>query len=61
MFDDDAPKKKPAHEVGMALDALSVSELNERIGLLEAEIVRLKTALDARGRTRSEAESVFKS
>jgi uncharacterized small protein (DUF1192 family) len=61
MFDDDQPKKKMApHEVGMPLDAMSVEELNERIALLEAEIVRLKEAIAARQKTRSAAESIFK-
>lgn len=60
MDDDDKRAKAADHEVGMNIDALSVDELNERIGLLEAEIVRLKVAIQARGTTRSEAESLFK-
>ena len=46
MFDDDLPKKPKAHELGMLLDAMSVDELNERIGLLETEIARLKAAIE---------------
>jgi uncharacterized small protein (DUF1192 family) len=61
MFDDDQSKKKLApHEVGMPLDTMSVDELTERIGILEAEIVRLKDAIAARQKTRSAAESIFK-
>jgi len=60
MDDDDKPAKPADHEVGMNIDALSVDELNERIGLLEAEIVRLRAAIAARGITRSAAESLFK-
>jgi uncharacterized small protein (DUF1192 family) len=61
MFDDDQPKKKLApHEVGMPIDTMSVDELQERIGLLEAEVVRLKDAITARQRTRNAAESIFK-
>lgn len=59
MQDDDISKPK-AHEVGMAIDTMSVEELNDRIGLLEAEITRLKTAIDARGSTRKAADAVFK-
>jgi uncharacterized small protein (DUF1192 family) len=60
MFDDEAPRKKVTHEVGASLDALSISELEARIGLLEAEIGRLKTAIGDRNKTRSAAESLFK-
>jgi Uncharacterized small protein containing a coiled-coil domain len=60
MFDDEQPSKPAAHEVGMPLDALSVEELQERIALLEGEIARLKAAIDKKGKTRTEAESVFK-
>ena len=60
MFDDEAPKKKTAHEIGASLDALSVDELEERVGLLEQEIVRLKEAIAARRVTKSAADSVFK-
>ena len=58
--DEDAPKKKKAHEVGMPIDAMSVDELEERIGLLQAEIERLRQAIAARKKTRDEADSVFK-
>lgn len=61
MFDDeDAPKKKKAHEVGMNIDTMSVDELEERIGLLEGEIVRLREAIAARRKTKDAANSVFK-
>lgn len=61
MFDEnDRPKKPSAHEVGMVLDTLSVEELEARIALLEGEITRLKNAIDARGKTRTDAESIFK-
>lgn len=53
-------KKLVAHDVGMVLDTLSVSELEQRIALLEGEILRLKAAIDARGSTRKAADAVFK-
>lgn len=60
MFEDEEPKRISAHEVGMALDAMGVEELQTRIGLLEEEIARLKAAIEARLKTRSEADSVFR-
>jgi uncharacterized small protein (DUF1192 family) len=60
MFDDDLPKKPKAHELGMLLDAMSVEELNDRIGLLEAEIARLRAAIELKQKSKSAAASVFK-
>jgi uncharacterized small protein (DUF1192 family) len=60
MFDDDLPKKPKAHDLGMVLDALSVEELTDRIGLLEAEIARLRLAVEAKKKSRDAAASVFK-
>lgn len=60
MEDEDRPKRRVAHEVGMPIDTMSVEELNERIGLLEAEIARLRSAIAARQKTRSVADSLFK-
>jgi uncharacterized small protein (DUF1192 family) len=58
--DDDRPKKKLAHELGQDLSLLSIGDLEERIGVLEGEIVRLKEAVAARQKTRSAADSVFR-
>lgn len=60
MHEQDRPKKPAPHEVGMALDELSVAELEERIEVLEAEIGRLKQAIEAKNDSRSVADSVFK-
>ncbi|GLQ11804.1 hypothetical protein GCM10007913_37360 [Devosia yakushimensis] len=59
-MDDEEIKRPKTHEVGMAIDTMSVEELTERIGLLEAEIVRLREAIEARGATRKAAEAAFK-
>ena len=59
MFDDEIKKPK-GHEVGMSIDTMSVEELAERITLLEGEIVRLKTAIEARDATRRAADAAFK-
>ena len=59
MFDEEISKPK-GHEVGMSIDAMSVEELTERITLLEAEIVRLRAAIEARNATRKAADAAFK-
>jgi uncharacterized small protein (DUF1192 family) len=59
MFDDEV-KKPRGHEVGMPIDTLSVDELEERIAMLEAEILRLREAIAARQQTKSAADSIFK-
>ena len=60
-MDEEEVRKTPAtHEVGMVLDAISEEELQSRIGLLEGEIARLKAAIEARRKTRSDAENFFK-
>ena len=60
MFDDNEVKKPKGHEVGMPIETMSVDELTDRIGMLEAEIARLKAAIAARQKHKSEAASVFK-
>ncbi len=60
MFDEDEVKRPKSHEVGMPIDTMSVAELEERIGLLRGEIVRLEQAIAARQKTRAAADSVFK-
>lgn len=59
-MDEDVSKKPRTHEVGMLIDTMSVDELDERIGLLEAEIERLRAAIAARGGARQAAEAMFK-
>ena len=44
----------------MSIDAMSVEELTDRIGLLESEITRLRAAIEARNATRKAAESAFR-
>jgi len=63
-FDEDLQAKplgKPTHEIGQNLDALSAHELNERIALLQDEIVRLEKAIGARQATQAAAAAFFKS
>ncbi len=60
MSDDEPIRTRKLHEVGMPIDTMSVDELAERIGLLEAEILRLKEAIAARETTKAAAHSIFK-
>jgi uncharacterized small protein (DUF1192 family) len=44
----------------MLIDTMSIDELEERIGLLEGEIERLRDAIAARKKTKDAANSIFK-
>jgi len=59
-LDDEAPKKKKAHEVGEDLGALSLDELAERIGLLKAEIERIEAAISSKQASASAADAFFR-
>lgn len=59
-MDEEIRKRPTTHELGMLLDSLSVAELEERIGLLEGEISRLRAAVAAKGDSRKAAEAAFK-
>lgn len=61
IFDDEPVKKKIVHEIGQDLSLLSIGELEERIALLKAEIVRLEEDKARKGVSRSAAEAFFKS
>lgn len=58
--DDERPKKKLQHEIGQDLSLLSVDELSERIGLLQAEIARLESAMTSKRSSRHSADQFFK-
>jgi uncharacterized small protein (DUF1192 family) len=58
--DDDRPKKKIGHEIGQELALLSVGELNERIGLLREEIVRLEADIARKSASKKAADLFFK-
>ncbi len=63
-MDDQPLNEKPDLSLGFLakqdLYALSVSDLDERIDALKAEILRCEKAKTDRGDTRSEAEKLFK-
>lgn len=58
--DDDAPRPRPAHELGQSLDLLSVAEIDERIEALRAEIARLEAARASKQAAGAAAEAFFK-
>ncbi len=58
--DDDKPKKKPVHQIGEDLSALSLHELAERIALLKDEIARIEAAVAAKQASATVAASFFK-
>jgi uncharacterized small protein (DUF1192 family) len=60
MDEDLLPKKKTVHEIGQDLSLLSISELAERIALLQEEIARLEAAKASKSATRSAADQFFK-
>lgn len=59
-MEDDVVRPAPIHQVGMVLDALSVDELELRIGLLKDEIARLEAEIETKTASRSAADAVFK-
>lgn len=59
-MDDDAPRLAPVYSVGMALDTLSVDELETLIETLKGEIARLHAAIESKNASRDAADAVFK-
>jgi uncharacterized small protein (DUF1192 family) len=60
-LDDLAPRKKPPQiQLGEDISTLSAHELELRIALLQEEIARCKSAIEARHATKSAAENFFK-
>ena len=61
-FLEEKPLVRPTvHAVGEDLSALSVSELDERIEILEREIERIREARDRKEASRMAASAFFKS
>jgi uncharacterized small protein (DUF1192 family) len=58
--DEDLPKPARKLLVPPPLDMLGVSELNDYIAQLQAEIARVKTAIAAKDAARAAAAAVFK-
>jgi uncharacterized small protein (DUF1192 family) len=60
IFDDEPKKPARVHQIGQDLSLLSVDELAERIGQLQAEIARLEVELKSKGTTKAAAEALFR-
>lgn len=58
--EEDAPKKKPSHEIGQDLTLLSAGELAGRIAILKAEIARLEADMAKKQAVKSAADLFFK-
>ena len=58
-FRDEPAPKPSAYEIGGDLSALSLDEIDARVALLEAEIVRLREARAAKEASRRAADSFF--
>ena len=58
--DNDLAKKKVTHEIGQDLSLLSGFELNERVALLKAEIIRLEQTKAAKDSAKGAADLFFK-
>ena len=60
MSEEDAPAKLPAHTVGEDLSKLSVTELLDRIIVLQSEIARVEQAVEDKQASLNAANSIFK-
>ncbi len=60
IFDEDAPRKKPVHEIGEDLSKMSLDELAERVEILKAEIARIEEASASKKASADVAASFFK-
>ncbi|SHO62624.1 Uncharacterized small protein, DUF1192 family [Pseudoxanthobacter soli DSM 19599] len=65
MIEDDpfatpAARKAQAHTLGSELARLSVTELEALVGDLEAEIARVRAAIEAKRATQNAADALFR-
>ncbi|MFM8748012.1 MAG: DUF1192 domain-containing protein [Aestuariivirga sp.] len=58
---EDLPRKPAGVTLGENLDLLSLSELEQRIALLEAEISRVKAMITSKQASKSAADAFFRS
>ena len=58
---EDLPKKPAGVMLGENLDLLSVAELEHRVGQLEAEILRVKAAIQSKQASKNAADMFFRS
>jgi uncharacterized small protein (DUF1192 family) len=60
MTDENAPRPRPAYEIGQPLDLLSVAEIDLRILVLKEEIARLEAAGQSKRAATAAAEAFFR-
>ena len=60
LFDEVPPERPRPHTIGEDLSTLSLAEIDLRIGLLEAEIRRLRDAHAAKSASRDAAAAFFR-
>ena len=60
IFDDEPKKKARPHEIGQDLSTLSLTEIDERIAALKAEIERLTETRSRKDASRSAADAFFR-
>ena len=58
-FAEDPLPRRGGHEIGQDLSLLSIDEIDERVGLLEREIARLKEARSGKQRSLDAASAFF--
>ena len=61
MEPDDLPRPKHVHVLGENLEAISLEELQLRVGALEQEILRIQSEMQRKRVSRSAADAFFKS
>ncbi|MCX5516374.1 DUF1192 domain-containing protein [Kaistia algarum] len=61
LFEDPPVQRPKPHTLGEDLSALSLEEIELRIALLEAEIIRLREAHHSKSASRVAASAFFKS
>lgn len=59
MIDEEPRKRGTGHDLGCDLSSISSDELQHRISLLEAEIVRIKSEIERKDTGRKAADSLF--
>ena len=58
-FAEDPAPRKGVHEIGQELSLLSIDEIDERVGLLEREIARLREARSGKQKSLDAASAFF--
>jgi len=59
-LEDTRPVKKPEIVIGEPLDLLSLAELEQRIAILESEIVRIRDTLARKSAGKAAADAIFR-